>query len=71
VVVGGLLGMGGAIAIDAAVLAREPVGATGGAHEPEPVPAQQTFTSRIQPALGLVPERQGGARASVGVIGTF
>jgi hypothetical protein len=71
VTIGGLLGIAGAVTVDAVVLAREPIGGTSGAHEPEPAPVQQAFTSRIEPALGLVPERQGGARAMVGLVGTF
>jgi hypothetical protein len=71
ILIGGLIGMGSAIAIDAAALAREPDGGSSRAPDAEPAPVRDTFTSRIEPALGLVPERQGGARATVGLIGTF
>jgi hypothetical protein len=36
---------------------------------PPPPPVQAT--SRIEPASGVAPEGQGGARATVGVVGTF
>jgi hypothetical protein len=56
--IGGLLGMGGAMALDAAVLAREPIKHDG-------------VSPRIEPAFGLTPERRGGTRATVGLVGAF
>jgi hypothetical protein len=59
-VIGGLLGIGGAVVIDAALLAREPV-----THVASPA------TAHIEPAFGVAPDRRGGTRATLGMIGTF
>jgi hypothetical protein len=69
--VGGLIGIGGAVAIDAAVIAREPVKHDDTDDEQEPSMLRQPSTAKIEPTLGVAPERQGGARATVGVVGTF
>jgi hypothetical protein len=58
--IGGLLGLGGAVVIDAALLAREPV-----THVAPPASAH------IEPTFGVAPDRRGGTRATLGMIGTF
>ncbi len=68
--IGGTVGIGGAVAIDAALLAYEPLGHHASDH-PQPEPPMQWSAMRIEPTLGVVPERQGGARATFGMMGTF
>ena len=68
---GGMMGIGGAVAIDAAVLAREGGPAPKEKKGPDDEPRVEIVTARWQPAFGVTPERQGGARATVGVIGSF
>lgn len=69
--IGGLIGIGGAIAVDAAVLAREPVTRHDDSEPAEPRDPPTASGAHFEPTVGLSPERQGGARASVGLRGTF
>jgi hypothetical protein len=72
--IGGLLGIGSAIAIDAGLMAREPMRDGDDMPDPPHAPASQEepyYTSTIQPTFGLAPERQGGARATAGLVGAF
>jgi hypothetical protein len=61
--------------LDAAVLAREPAAIApmndDAAAPPPPVAPPSSWTSKLQPAFNVVPERGGGARGSVGVTGVF
>jgi hypothetical protein len=57
-----------AVVVDAAVLANEPA-AKDGARDPEPRPAPQSAS--LQPSFGVAPEKTGGTRTTVGVMGTF
>jgi hypothetical protein len=72
---GALVGAGTASILDAAVLAREPAAIASmnddSAAPPPPAPQPSSWTSKLQPAFNVLPERGGGARASVGVTGTF
>lgn len=67
VIIGGLLGAGGAVALDAAMIAREPVKDHDAANGAEP----SNPSTHIEPAFGVAPERRGGTRATLGVVGTF
>jgi hypothetical protein len=63
------VGMGGAVAVDAALLAYDPA-STDAPAAPAPVrPAAKAAT--LEPAVAVTPERTGGTRATVGVLGTF
>jgi hypothetical protein len=55
-VLGGLAGAGGAMAVDAAWLAREP---------------RAPSATRVEPSVNVTPEGQSGARATVGLVGAF
>ena len=66
---GGLLGAGTATVVDAAVLAWAPVHPTPdvrAAPYPPPRPALH-----VEPTVSVAPERAGGTRATLGVMGTF
>ncbi|HEY8087847.1 MAG TPA: hypothetical protein VIF09_08380 [Polyangiaceae bacterium] len=67
---GGMAGIGTAVAVDAIWLAREPAkaGDLGDDHVAPPPPPP---TAKLEPAFGVAPEGQGGARATVGVLGRF
>ncbi len=73
---GGLVGIAGAITLDAAVLAREPAtrdsdDATD-AHPRELLPSSPASpVAHVEPAFGVSPERQGGTRATFGLRGVF
>jgi hypothetical protein len=68
--IGGVLGIVGAVAMDAALLAYEPLGQHRGDLEPPPrQPHQQAI--HIEPSVGVTPERLGGTRATFGLMGTF
>jgi len=66
---GALLGAAGASAIDAIVVAREPVSPP--CATPAPAAEAPRSSAKIEPTFGLSPERGGGTRAVVGVVGVF
>lgn len=69
---GGILGIGAAIAIDASVLARERVRhATHHDDEASAPPRAPPRTAHVEPTFGIAPERTGGTRATLGLLGTF
>jgi hypothetical protein len=75
VVLGGIVGGMGASAIDAVLLARENVPSDRGddatpAHPHPESEARATITS-MRPTFGVAPERTGGTRATLGLVGTF
>jgi hypothetical protein len=77
--IGGALGIAGAVTIDAVWLAREPAQREGDrpaspspASEPSETSGESYVSSvHLQPTFGLGPERQGGTRAVLGLAGTF
>jgi hypothetical protein len=74
VLVGGAIGMGSAIAFDAAWLAREPAPGHLDARvdvRPAPRTTSDSSAAHFEPTFGVSPERQGGARGVLGLRGTF
>ncbi len=71
VAVGGMLGMAGAAIIDASVLAREHVDHYDVVAGARPWSGSPPSSAKIEPTFGVTPERQGGARATLGVVGAF
>lgn len=72
--IGGFIGVAGAIALDAAVLAREPLRRPGEDDDPhamDPLASRTSTPARVEPTFHVAPERTGGARATVGLIGIF
>jgi hypothetical protein len=71
--IGGLVGMVTASGVDALVIAREPAARDDdpSTHANEPAVSSPIRRATLQPAFGVSPERTGGARATVGVVGAF
>jgi hypothetical protein len=69
--IGVMIGVATAVTIDATVIAREPAQQDGTMDRPEPPPPPRPTTAKIAPTFDLAPERTGGSRATVGVVGTF
>jgi hypothetical protein len=63
-IVGDILGIGGAVALDAAVLAREPVPAA-------PVANARALPFAITPTFTVVRNQEGGSTPVAGVVGSF
>ncbi|HEY8087124.1 MAG TPA: hypothetical protein VIF09_04750 [Polyangiaceae bacterium] len=69
---GVMIGVATAVTIDATVIAREPAQQDAAVDRPEPPPPPpRPTTATIAPTFDLAPERTGGTRATVGVVGTF